>query len=190
MKTESILLAALLSLTLGCCAPSPSAKPLPTQTTIPVSQPTPPASPLPSMPTAPATLPAPTLPAPTLPAPTLPAPSPTTPSALPEPTQTQASLDTAPTSLDKMTEAARRDLASRLFVSIDQVSLVKAGPVNWANLSLGCPQPGLVYAEVITPGYLVILRSGEKQYEYHAGKDQAAFFCKNPQKPTQYDPSS
>ena len=89
-----------------------------------------------------------------------------------------------------MTEAARRDLASRLFVSIDQVSLVKAGPVNWANLSLGCPQPGLVYAEVITPGYLVILRSAEKQYEYHAGKDQVAFFCKNPQKPTQYDPNS
>lgn len=181
MLTRFLLWIAVISLALTSCAPAAS------QTAIP-AQPTQASETL-AAPTVP------TLPAPTLPAPTLPAPAAETqaPPALPTKgveTQMPTSAPNAPAGLEKMVETARLDLAERISVPVSAISLLQAGPVNWSNAGLGCPDPGMVYAEVITPGYQVILRSGDKQYEYHAGKDQLPIFCKNPQPPSQYDPSS
>ena len=164
MKTKWIMLISLLSLALSSCSPER----------------------LPASPSAPAVSAASETPSLQV-EPTRPDPAPT---RLAEPTQTLPSPTSSPAGLEPMIKTARRDLASRLFVSIDQVSLLRVSQVNWANSGLGCPEPGLVYAQVITPGFLIILSSGQKEYEYHAGQDQHAFFCKNPEKPSLYDPNS
>ncbi|HZD57684.1 MAG TPA: hypothetical protein VE136_13205 [Anaerolineales bacterium] len=72
---------------------------------------------------------------------------------------------------------AKEDLASRLSLDLDQISLVEAKSVFWRDASLGCPQPGTVYAQVITPGYLITLEANGKKYEYHAATSQYVFLC-------------
>lgn len=82
-----------------------------------------------------------------------------------------------------LVEKARADLAQRLSISISQINLVDAKEVVWPNSSLGCPQPGMVYAEVLTPGYLIILNADDKEYEYHASKGTYVVYCDNPTPP-------
>ncbi|MGQ9516972.1 MAG: hypothetical protein ACUVT1_06880 [Anaerolineae bacterium] len=70
----------------------------------------------------------------------------------------------------RMLEQARQELAGKLGVSPARIQVVKAEPILWPDTSLGCPQPGMMYAQVITPGYQFILEYEGKQYDYHAGR--------------------
>lgn len=70
----------------------------------------------------------------------------------------------------RMLEQARQELAGKLGVSPARIQVLKAEPVLWPDTSLGCPQPGMMYAQVITPGYQFILEYEGKQYDYHAGR--------------------
>ena len=50
-------------------------------------------------------------------------------------------------------------IASRhLSVPVNELELVQIEPVDWRNSSLGCPQPGMEYMQVITPGHLALVR--------------------------------
>ena len=80
-----------------------------------------------------------------------------------------------PAQATKAVAWAQADLAARLNVATDQVTIVAIEFVQWRDASLGCPQPGMMYAQVITPGYRILLQSGEQLYEYHSaqGRDSA-----------------
>jgi hypothetical protein len=67
------------------------------------------------------------------------------------------------------------DLAGRLGIGTDEVAVVDALAVTWPDSSLGCPQPGMMYSQVLTKGTLVVLEAGGKRYEYHGGKP--LFLC-------------
>jgi hypothetical protein len=74
---------------------------------------------------------------------------------------------------DKTTvvQAAKKDLARRLNVRQESIELAGAiEDVTWPDTSLGCPEPGMMYAQVLTPGYRFKLESGGKPYDYHTGK--------------------
>ncbi len=62
---------------------------------------------------------------------------------------------------------AMEDLAHRLEVPVDTISLVAAEPVDWPDTSLGNPRPEEFYATVITPGYRVVLSTMGAKYLYH-----------------------
>lgn len=64
------------------------------------------------------------------------------------------------------------DLAKRLDIGADQIEVVRIESVEWPDTSLGCPEPGQAYAQVMTPGYIVVLAAGDQEYEYHTGGDQ------------------
>ena len=85
--------------------------------------------------------------------------------------------------LQNLIEKAREDLAKRLSISLDLVTIVDARDVTWPNSSMGCPQPGMVYADVLTPGYLIILHATDQDFEYHAGKNAEIFYCETPTSP-------
>ncbi len=72
---------------------------------------------------------------------------------------------------------AQQDLAKRLGVATAQISVVSATSVQWPDASLGCPKPGQMYAQVITPGLQVVLKAGGKTYEYHTSYSRVQF-CK------------
>jgi hypothetical protein len=85
--------------------------------------------------------------------------------------------------MESLIEMAKKDLAQRLSISVGEISLVEAKPVVWPDSSLGCPQPGMMYAEVLTPGFLIVLSANDQEYEYHAGKNSDIFYCENPTPP-------
>jgi len=66
-------------------------------------------------------------------------------------------------------ERARETLADWLGVSSEEIEVIEVEEVEWSDTSLGCPQPGMAYAEVIVPGWRVVMRVGGETYEYHWG---------------------
>ena len=87
-------------------------------------------------------------------------------SPLPQPeTSPLSPLPTPPTNPARV--AAVDFLARELGISADQITVVSSQPVDWPDASLGCPEPGMMYAQVITPGYKFVLEAGGETYEIH-----------------------
>ena len=78
---------------------------------------------------------------------------------------------------ERVVQLAREDLAQRLSLALESIRLVSTEPVEWRDASLGCPQPGMVYAQVITPGFRVVLEAKGKLYEYHADTGRLVVLC-------------
>lgn len=78
---------------------------------------------------------------------------------------------------EAMVGRAKADLAKTLTISEAQINLVSAQPQDWPDASLGCPKAGQVYAQVITPGYRIVLEYAQKQYEYHTDLDTRYTLC-------------
>ncbi len=72
---------------------------------------------------------------------------------------------------------AKEDLARRLSIEVDQIDLVESKAVEWPDVSLGCPEPGKVYAQVITPGYRIVLEAAGEAYEYHSDAQRRVVCC-------------
>jgi len=76
----------------------------------------------------------------------------------------------------QVVEVARADLAQRLNISPGEIQVVKVEAVQWRDSSLGCPRPGMMYLQVITPGYQIILSAQGREYDYRATTTHA-FLC-------------
>ena len=81
-----------------------------------------------------------------------------------------------PQTVDK--DAARKALiAARQAYTIAEAlpylgpAVLTFDPVEWGDTSLGCPMPGLVYAQVITPGFRFVFEYQGQQNEYHTDQD-------------------
>lgn len=71
-------------------------------------------------------------------------------------------------------QAAVAAAAAALGIDPSAVTVVSYEPKDWGDTSLGCPKPGEVYAQVITPGYRVVLSANGQTLEYHTdGVDRA-----------------
>jgi len=89
-------------------------------------------------------------------------------------------LGSAPGSDDAETDVdlAKEDLANRKGIDKEQITVVAVKEVNWPDTSLGCPEPGTVYAQVITPGHRIILSYVGQAYEYHSDQGCRVVYCK------------
>ena len=63
---------------------------------------------------------------------------------------------------------AQNDLARRLNVPVKEIHPVGGEQRTWEDASLDCPRDGVQYARVETPGWVLKLRHGERDYTYHA----------------------
>lgn len=77
-----------------------------------------------------------------------------------------------------------------LGVAVDDTGLdaadltaVRAQQVVWSDSSLGCPEDGKAYLQVLTDGYLVVFDGPDGSYQYHSGMDLEFFRCFDPQEP-------
>jgi hypothetical protein len=78
---------------------------------------------------------------------------------------------------------AKVDLAHRLNVPIEDIELMQYEEVFWRDTSLGCPQPGMVYAQVITPGFRITLKAKGQIYDYHTDTSRYVFLCETKETP-------
>ena len=69
-------------------------------------------------------------------------------------------------------ERAAELLAGELGVAVAGLKVVSTAAMTWYDASLGCPQPDMGYAQVVTPGYLVLFRDSEgTEYKVHTNED-------------------
>ena len=69
-------------------------------------------------------------------------------------------------------EPAAELLAGELGVAVAGLKVVSTTAMTWSDASLGCPQPDMGYAQVVTPGYLVLFRDSEgTEYKVHTNED-------------------
>ena len=73
--------------------------------------------------------------------------------------------------------AALEDAAARLGVGVDELTLVTMERREWPDTGLGCPQESGFYAQVITPGYLVVVQGAGRELEYHTDEGENAVLC-------------
>ena len=73
--------------------------------------------------------------------------------------------------------AAVETLARELGVAPQQIGVAEVTPVTWPNSALGCPQPGMMYLQVLTPGYRIRLMHAGRQYMLHTDRGRLAVHC-------------
>lgn len=79
-------------------------------------------------------------------------------------------------------ERARGLLADELGIPVSTIRVDTIRAVNWPDTSIGCPQPGVAYGQVITPGYKITLRTEDGGvHVVHSAKGQE-FICKRSKK--------
>jgi hypothetical protein len=74
-------------------------------------------------------------------------------------------------------DAALTDAASHLNVSRDTLRVDQVESRDWPDSSLGCPQPGELYSQVVTPGFEVMIASGSHRLEYHTDTRSRVTLC-------------
>ena len=108
--------------------------------------------------------------------------APTTESRREEVTMTPTSTPEAPNvelpaGAEQIVRLAQEDLAQRLNLASEAIRPVSVEAVEWPDASLGCPQPGMMYAQVITPGFRVVLEAEGQTYEYHTDAGRFVVLC-------------
>lgn len=115
--------------------------------------------------------------------PALPAP-PTTETMTPAPTPTEiiaGQPDPASAAMmEAAAESARQVAAAALGLAPDEITVTAVEAVEWSDASLGCPQPGYVYAQVITPGYRATVEAGGQTYAVHTDSQGYGLVCPPP----------
>jgi hypothetical protein len=74
-------------------------------------------------------------------------------------------------------QIAKKSLAQKLKINVDQIQLSKIETVIWPDASLGCPQPRIMYAQVVTPGYKFLLEANGQTYPYHTDDKDHVVLC-------------
>jgi hypothetical protein len=70
-----------------------------------------------------------------------------------------------------LVDLAMADLASTLGLSVDQVTPLAVEAHTFPDTSLGVPQEGMMYAQVLTDGWIITLGAEGGTYTYHAADD-------------------
>jgi hypothetical protein len=69
--------------------------------------------------------------------------------------------------IDDAVERAKSDLAASLGIEADEILIIEKEEAMWPDTSLGMPEPGMAYAQMLTCGFRVVLEAKGKRYEYH-----------------------
>jgi hypothetical protein len=90
---------------------------------------------------------------------------------MPSPTVTPDS------SAQTMVQIAMANLAEKLKISVNQIYLSSIEAVTWPDTSLGCPQMGIMYIQVLTPGFNILLEAQGKTYSFHTDEIERVILC-------------
>jgi len=74
---------------------------------------------------------------------------------------------------------ARAALAQRGGLEAEAIEVAGAAPRQWSDASLGCPEKGKLYAQMLTRGYRVLLRVGKTVHVVHVAGAHAVV-CGSP----------
>ena len=90
---------------------------------------------------------------------------------LPGPKAADPTLEPGGYGAEELVALATADLEKRLGSDVG-VALQEVVPVDFSDASLGVPEPGQEYAQVVTSGYVIRLKAADRVYEYHAAGER------------------
>ena len=73
---------------------------------------------------------------------------------------------------DSVTQAAIQAAATYLQVSPDDLQVVMSAQRDWSDSSIGCPQPGMAYSQIITPGFIITVDTSDLATEVQVHTDE------------------
>jgi hypothetical protein len=82
-----------------------------------------------------------------------------------------------PAEAQSVVDLVLRDAAANFGVDASTLSVTAIEAVEWPDASLGCPEDGGVYAQVISPGYRITVTDDARTLEYHTGLSDAFVTC-------------
>lgn len=82
-----------------------------------------------------------------------------------------------PDPLVALVQKVSLDLSGRLGIDVSEVEWVSTEEVDWRDSSLGCPEPGVGYLTVMTPGYQITLQAQGQLYDYHTDLKERFVLC-------------
>jgi hypothetical protein len=88
-----------------------------------------------------------------------------------------SSAVTIPAEAQSVVDLVVQDAATRLGVNASALTVTAIEAMEWPDASLGCPEDGGVYAQVISPGYRITVTDGSDSLEYHTGLNDAFVSC-------------
>lgn len=77
----------------------------------------------------------------------------------------------------QIVQIAVGDLAKRLQIGAEKISVSSVETTIWPDGSLGCPKQGMMYTQALTPGFKLILEVEGKSYPYHTDENETVVFC-------------
>ncbi len=77
-----------------------------------------------------------------------------------------------------LVDLAVTDLAGRLAIEPTKITVQEVTATEFPNASLGVPEPGQMYVEMITPGYIIVLTAQGEIYEYHGAENRVVLVPK------------
>lgn len=80
-------------------------------------------------------------------------------------------------SVEKFVTLSKADLASRLGIEADRITLVKTAEKLWLNAALGCPRPGVFYQAGRVPGFQIWLEAEGTEYIYNTDFNGTVVLC-------------
>ena len=93
--------------------------------------------------------------------------------------------------MQPMLDQIRADAAQRAGVAPDKVKILAVEAVTWADGSLGCPEPGMMYSQALVRGYRITVDAAGTTLDYHAGPQSRFVHCPpgRAQPPSPVDPT-
>jgi len=83
-----------------------------------------------------------------------------------------------PSNTNQFVKLAEQDLADRLKVGVDEISLLKITDIDWQDITQGCtPTSGQTLTKGKLSGYRIWLEANGKDYVYQIGLDGKIFLC-------------
>lgn len=103
------------------------------------------------------------------------------PTRIPNPEDTTMLPEGKPVSTTAVPRTVRRavvaDAAKRFKVAESAVVLTRAEQLDWPDASLGCPEPGKVYTQMLVLGFRVVAKTTEGEMLYHTDTQGTARNC-------------
>lgn len=85
---------------------------------------------------------------------------------------------TRPSSLESLVQAALLDAARVTGRPRADLRVIDAAAVDWPDGAAGCPEPGVLYPQAVTPGYRIRIQAGTAVLNYHATRhSQEPLLC-------------
>jgi len=82
-----------------------------------------------------------------------------------------------PASAEAVTRSSIAMLGDKFAIPAVDVTVSKVTPMTWPDASLGCPGIGVMYIQIVTPGFQILLEARGHVFTFHTDEKSLVVLC-------------